>query len=69
MRDDAALAMRPVHGGQILVVTLDKGAAEDSRLLTALLGQLDGEGLSVEPVRDLIGDVSPAGARTLPAGI
>lgn len=57
VRDDAALAMKSVHGGQILVVTLDGSAPEASRLLTELLAQLDRDGLSVEPVRDLIGDM------------
>jgi processive 1,2-diacylglycerol beta-glucosyltransferase len=69
VRDDAALAMRSVHGGQILVVTLDRGGVEASRLLIELLGQLDRDGLSVEPVRDLIGEVVRGGAKPPVAGI
>lgn len=68
VRDGAALTMRSVHGGQILVVTLDRGANEDSRLLTELLGQLDRDGLLVEPVRDLIGDLLRDGAKPPTAG-
>lgn len=63
VRDAAALAMRSVHGGQILVVTLDEGGPEAARLLAEVLRQLDQDGLSVEPVRDLIGDVLRNGAK------
>ena len=37
VRDDGALATKPLHGGQILVVTLDLDAVADERLLVRLL--------------------------------
>ena len=69
VRDDGALATRPLRGGQIVVLTLNLDTAADERLLAQLLQQLDLSGLKAEPVGDLLGGQVREGATRLSAGV